>query len=764
MGMAGLRKDVELIFRGEDRASPTIKSVRTEVAALAEAIAKQITAAERGEGTIDDLAKAYRSLKGAQGDVSEITKIAAAYEAVTSKLAAQSQKVDEARAKQAALDAEISNAEAPTKRLQNARDAAGRSLNAAIQKEGELQAQVTELGAALNAAGGDSTNFAATQDRIKTAALETARAIRDAAAAMDSFKGSQAKGQANTAAQQEALAFNQLAAGSGLPQAQIQFISGLENKLQALQAAIREDQASMAGLNAELRDQAAAEAAQRVKAMATAMDEADAAAERLKAATGFKQIAADIEATAREVGRFGTQTDTAATSGRRLVDVVQSILNPTNAAANSLEGVNTIIAQSEGVVDGAKRRMSEYNAEINNLQAAMSGLQSMARLIDDFRQQETAVAGAKQQFQLAKAEVLQLATAIKTASAPTQEMVTALQQAETRLETAGTAMQQQTTKLAQLERGLESAKIDTNNLAAAEENLTTAAGRASAAQAKLRAKTGGAGNFLGLNPFELQNLGFQINDIVVGLASGQKPLTVLTQQGLQIGQIIPGAFSKIVAFLPELLLIGGALITVALAMKKASDEAGRLQMAQGVILQMGSNATLSEGEIVNLAKSLDDLGVSADKTRDILVQLSADGLDSSQIQTYIETAKAMSDVTGVEIPEAIEKLRSSFQGGLDDILALDDSTNVYTEDVKNQIQELYNQGKADEARALALQVFHDKMQEVADKQRGPWKDATDNLSSAWNNFLSYLGNTMAIRVASAQFRLSRKAWRSLRAF
>jgi chromosome segregation ATPase len=132
--MAGLRKDVDLIFRGEDRASPTIKAVRKSVADLTGAVNEQIDAAARGEGSVDDLAKAYRGLKAAQGDVGEIVKLATAYEKQTKALADQAAKAADAKAKLEALNAQVAAAEAPTKRLQNARDAAERSLQAAVAK------------------------------------------------------------------------------------------------------------------------------------------------------------------------------------------------------------------------------------------------------------------------------------------------------------------------------------------------------------------------------------------------------------------------------------------------------------------------------------------------------------------------------------------------------------------------------------------------------------------------------------------------------
>lgn len=739
--MAGLRKDVELIFRGEDRASPTIKNVRKAVEGLSKGIDDQIRAAERGEGSIDELAKAYRSLKDAQGDVSEIVKLAAAYEKQTTALAEQSKKVEEAKAKQEGLAAQIAATERPTKRLIAAQEAAERQLAGAIQKQDQLQAAVRETGAALDAAGGDSRDFAATQDRIRQAAIETARAIRDAAAALDQFKGKQASGKANIAAQEEALAFNQMAAGSGLPEAQIAFISQLENRMEALGQAIREDQASMAALNRELADRAAADAALRVRSMTQALDEADAAAARLKASAQFRQIASEIEAGARDISRFGTATDTAAISAQRLADAVQAIINPTQAAANNIGKVSTILDQAEASLEGNKRRISEYNDELNNLGAAGAGLANMARLIDQFRQQEAAVMSAARQMDAAQAEVLSLATAIRTADAPTAEMVTSLQQAESALERLGAAHQKEVTKLKQMESGLESAGIDVRNLDAAQEQLINSSNRLAAAQQKITNMTRGRGNFLGLNSAELTQLGYQINDIVVSLASGQNPLMVLTQQGAQIGQIIPGAFAKIVRFTPLIAGLTAVILPFAAALNKASTEAANLKMGEGLVAQMGAGVGTTAQEFANLAGSLEKAGIKADEVREKLVQLAADGLSTAQMQDYIATAKAVAEVTGVEMAEALEQVREHFQGGMDDIIALNEETGAFTNTQLDMIQSLYDQGKADEARTLALSIYQGKMQEVADAQRGPWKIAVEQLSQAWSNFIGWLSRT-----------------------
>jgi hypothetical protein len=70
--------------------------------------------------------------------------------------------------------------------------------------------------------------------------------------------------------------------------------------------------------------------------------------------------------------------------------------------------------------------------------------------------------------------------------------------------------------------------------AAAQGLATGAAGRASIASLT-------AAKSAGLAAHQTQNLIFQVNDVVVGLASGQKPLTVLLQQGSQISTVFgPG--------------------------------------------------------------------------------------------------------------------------------------------------------------------------------------------------------------------------------
>lgn len=747
--MAGIKKDVELIFRGEDRASPTIKSVRDNVKDLTKAIGDQTAAAERGENTIDDLAKVYRRLKDAQGDVTEITKLAAAYDKLTNQHAAQAIKAEEARAKEAALTAEIAAAKEPTKRLTNSRDAAARSADAAAQKEKDLARDVKLAGEAFEQAGGDIKNFEASQDAIRVTALETARALRVAGDAMDNYGTAAAKGAAARKSLEEASRFNTLADKSGLPQEQITFISALENRVEALSQAMRENKAAADAMNRAIADRAKNQADTEYALLAQRLREAAQEANRLQAATQFKNQAAGIEAGARDISRFGAAADTAATSGRRLADTIQGMIAPAQGASRSIDGINSIIDKSEALFDGTKRRMSEYNSSLNDIQAAQAGLTNIAKTIDDFRAQEIAVAGASAAMRDAQSDVLRFAGAIQTAENPTEQMVAELVRAEAALERTGNALTKETIKLRQLENALEGANIDVRQLDTMQEQLINSTQRLGAAQTRLRGVSQGAGGLFGLNPNELQNLGYQVNDIVVSIASGQNPLTVFIQQGAQIGQIWPGAFSKIAARAPVLLGILAVVVPLGAAMGEAAEDARRMSEGITTINSMGDIGTgIDASKLASAAEKLEEIGLKAKEANQALRELVADGLNAGQIDQYIDTAKAAATVTGVDFKEALDQVREGFQGGFEDIVSLDEATNAFTDSEMALIEQLFEQGRADEARATALEIYNNKMNDSAAQANGPWKVAIDNLGQAWNRFVQWLSDTAPIQAAA----------------
>ena len=152
-----------------------------------------------------------------------------------------------------------------------------------------------------------------------------------------------------------------------------------------------------------------------------------------------------------------------------------------------------------------------------------------------------------------------------------------------------------------------------------------AAEMASEAQRAARSATGlssgveGAGKASGLAAHHVQNLAFQINDMVVGLASGQKPLTVFMQQGAQIGQIaaqagtgIVGMTASLIAANPVLALVAAGAGAVALGFGVMTAEINRTSAVtvtwQDVALaSMQTVKAYLEGELI---KGFEAFGVT----------------------------------------------------------------------------------------------------------------------------------------------------------
>ena len=132
-------------------------------------------------------------------------------------------------------------------------------------------------------------------------------------------------------------------------------------------------------------------------------------------------------------------------------------------------------------------------------------------------------------------------------------------------------------------------RMEEASAAMAAERMAKASGGAGAAAAKMAsdvqaaaARATAMGQSTRLAGHHVQNLTFQLNDMVVGLASGQKPMTVFMQQGMQIGQIMQmaglgvGGFVKqlglmLVPFTPILAALGAMAAGLALVTHEVNE-------------------------------------------------------------------------------------------------------------------------------------------------------------------------------------------------
>lgn len=151
---------------------------------------------------------------------------------------------------------------------------------------------------------------------------------------------------------------------------------------------------------------------------------------------------------------------------------------------------------------------------------------------------------------------------------------------------------------------------------------------------------GGVGNSAKLASHHVQNLTFQLQDMVVGLASGQKPMTVLMQQGTQIGGIMQQSGLGVAGFTrailgmaaasaaamltnPYLLAIAAAALAAFGAFKMFQSEVDK----SGELQKYAAGLGLTKKEM----KELGPVGITAGDTMRGLWKTISDGLNLNEV-------------------------------------------------------------------------------------------------------------------------------------
>lgn len=161
--------------------------------------------------------------------------------------------------------------------------------------------------------------------------------------------------------------------------------------------------------------------------------------------------------------------------------------------------------------------------------------------------------------------------------------------------------------------------------------------------------TYGAANFTGtgqtarLAAHEVQNLGYQLNDIFVSLTSGQKPLTVFTQQGSQIAQIYGQTGMSLKQFMLALANMAGLITTTtaeveALALAEAQQATASLAAADA----QATAAVQSARTNIAVATTQATMAVTADEVAaaDARLFAAVESLSVAQTEAAI-TGKAL---------------------------------------------------------------------------------------------------------------------------
>lgn len=704
--MATNRRDIELLISARETTGRSFKQVTDNIAALNAKIAEQITQAEKGEVSLQDLrrtqeqlAQAGRDLSAIQGQIDAYNKLAGATDALADKAAKAQKDLDAFRAKLAEGEKVTERQEQKLQRLENAVV----RTSAAVEKN---KTDLAEQVAVLERAGVATGQLEQAQTGIVNSARNVGSGLTQVRTAIDGY----ADNVARVRTEEAALAAQQ----------------GFERKIAEAQ---RLGQASRF-----------------VQLFADAIQTANVADNQLSALTGFRAVGQSALEASNDISRFVQAGQSMAITSSQVAAGLRAIVDPGAVALQTLRGVEAAIEQADTTAAEGVKNVGLLNDAYNNLAAAASALVRQGALVDSFRNQEVAVAAARAQFDQAQAEVQQYARAMAQADQPTEQLARSLQLAEAKLQETGRALAQEETKLGELSRSLRAAEINTADLAGEQARLEAAATRVGSTMERVNTTLGRGGRatngLFGLKPNDLANLSFQLNDIFVSLASGQNPFIVLIQQGSQIGQLFPGIISTVarlaVAFSPLII----AATALGAAFYELYTDSERLKQAQEDLARVPGGGALDPERYAAAQEKLEGVAKSAEDARAAMLLLAEEGFSIDQIESYSEAAKNLAERLGIDVTEATQMLVDVQKGGIETVYDLAEKTNDLTGAELDHAEALFNAGKAAEARQYILDRVAEKNAAIAKATRSQWTPAVDNLKLAWQNFVGWLGKVL----------------------
>jgi phage-related minor tail protein len=238
----------------------------------------------------------------------------------------------------------------------------------------------------------------------------------------------------------------------------------------------------------------------------------------------------------------------------------------------------------------------------------------------------------------------------------------------------------------------------------------------------------------------------QITDIVVSLQGGQKPLTVLLQQGGQLkdmfGGIRPalGALaSGFVALINPVTIVIGVLGTLGAAFLKGRQEL--IDFKKEVTIT-GGVMDVTASKFYTMQTALDTVGTRGKAAEALTEVAKAGNLAGSQIENIAKTAILMEKATGRALDDTISDFKKLADEPVKASLELNKTYNYLTLSVYEQIKALEKQKDVLGAAELAEKTYADAMSQRAAEvitnagyMEKAWSGVTGAAKSAWDAML-----------------------------
>ena len=247
-----------------------------------------------------------------------------------------------------------------------------------------------------------------------------------------------------------------------------------------------------------------------------------------------------------------------------------------------------------------------------------------------------------------------------------------------------------TTNLEKLAQAGDKAAVATQKQAKAYQQTAISAGQLAAAQ---------------------RQLPMQFTDIATGLASGQKPLQVLLQQGGQlkdafggVGPALRATAGYVMGLVNLVTLLAGAVGGLVVAWSQAEEQQNAIDRA---LIQTGKYSETAAEALRGYADELDAIsGVTAGSAARAIAEVAASGrFTNEQLKIVAEAAETWRAATGTALEDTVKQFEKLRGDPVKAVLELNRQYNFLTESTYDQIRALQEQGRDVDAATVAIEAY-----------------------------------------------------------
>ncbi|QYW02049.1 tape measure protein [Stenotrophomonas phage Siara] len=309
------------------------------------------------------------------------------------------------------------------------------------------------------------------------------------------------------------------------------------------------------------------------------------------------------------------------------------------------------------------------------------------------------------------------------------------------------------------------ASTATANAAKATTDSSNAAARATANFTNEQKKLSGAAE---ANRMHMVNVSYQLQDIVVGLASGQRPMTVFIQQGAQLYGIAQMMNISLAGLAKQIAIMSASFLANPIVLMVAALASAALATERYMSMQKDFNKALisTNNYIGQTADNFDRLAESiaqksgssfAEAARGMTAVAASGKISAKQFEEISVIAVKMQRTVGTAVEDTVASYAELAKDPVATLEKLNQTQRFLTVEQYKRVKALEDEGRAQEAASEAIKLFMANQSQMAaniEAARGPalrlWDDLTTKISNATTELGRYIATAADASVVNYQ--------------